>query len=70
MLAHAYTHIYAHTQDVDLAIEGLCAQELQMLYRGLSVALAHKLSRARTEAIRVSECKAFNDRQTVLMVRC
>jgi hypothetical protein len=53
---------------VDLEIEGLSESDLVKFYRGLSVNLAHKLARVRTEAIRVSECKSFNDRQTVLKV--
>jgi len=47
-------------------IEGMTARNMATFYRGLAVNISTQLSRTRVEAIRISECKAFNDRQTVL----
>jgi len=41
-------------------------QDLYGFYQGLALKLAQKLSLARTESIRLSMLKAFNDRQSVL----
>ena len=47
-------------------IEGMAPEQLLNFYRGLAINISTQLSRSRLEAIRISECRAFNDRQTVL----
>lgn len=53
---------------IDIDIAGMVPEELNTFYRGIAINIATQLCRARMEAIRISECKAFNDRQTVLRV--
>lgn len=47
-------------------IDGMTSEQLLSFYRGLAINISTQLSRSRLEAIRISECRAFNDRQTVL----
>ena len=50
----------------DIGVDGVPKRMLADMYQGLALNLAHELSRARIEAIRLSGLKAFNDRQSVM----
>ena len=50
----------------DIQICGVPNSLLADMYHGLALDMAHKLSRARIEAVRMSGLKAFNDRQSVM----
>lgn len=54
------------TEFGNCAIKNIPPDQLSTFYRGLAINISMQLSRARLEAIRISECRAFNDRQTVL----
>jgi len=50
----------------NIGVDGVPTQMLADWYQGLALNLAHEVSRARIECIRISGLKAFNDRQSVM----
>jgi len=52
--------------DSNFQIVGMSMLQLSQFYRGLAINLAMQLSKVRIEAIRISECKGFNDQQTLM----
>ena len=72
MYTHTQTHI--HTQKLHVTINDILVEnvpegpQLSLFYRGLALKLAQTLSIARSESMRLSMLKSFNDRQVSLPI--